>query len=120
MLYDVINVDAAVVYVMLAVTSQSPAVRLIDIMSRITPEDNERELAVATKVCINCPTFPAFVLSIALVPVTPLVVGLNAMVVAVTLPNTGLVKTDPEEPVKLPVPVFPDNGTFKLFIVAII
>ncbi len=55
----------------------------------------------------NSPTFPADALSFVAVPTIPPVVGLNATLVAVAAPRTGVTNVGDVDPAKFPLPVAP-------------
>jgi hypothetical protein len=98
-------------------TSQSPAVREIDVILMVAFVERTPE-AFGITLDTNSPTFPALALSAAVVPIIPPVVGLNANDVAVATPRIGVTNVGEVDPAKVPVPVWPLSETSTLLFVA--
>jgi hypothetical protein len=97
-------------------TSQSPAVKEIEVISADTVEVNETAAPTSTVLDISSPTLPAAASLFVVVPMMPEVL-LNVMLVALAAPRVGVTKVGDVEPAKLPVPVCPLNPTFTILLV---
>ena len=97
--------------VILPQTSQSPAVKLIDVRLVAVVVEIDVEDAKATVLDTYSPTSPAVTLSLVVVPTIPPVVGLKVMLVAIAAPSVGVVKVGLVDPTKLPIPDCPERET---------
>lgn len=85
-------------------TSQSPAVKLIEVKSFCVLLEIEIAEADAITLETNSPTLPVAVLSLVVVPTIPPVVGLKVTLVAVAAPKVGVTNVGLVVPAKDPVP----------------
>ena len=90
-------------------TSQSPAVKEMEVTFAATPVVKLGPPPITTKEKTISPTFPASALLFVVVPTIPPVVGLNVTLVAVAAPNVGVMKVGEVENTRLVlvVPVAP-------------
>lgn len=98
-------------------TSQSPAVREMDVMSLKAPLVVEIAPAANTVLDTNSPTLPVAALLLVTVPMTSPVLE-NARLVAEAAPNMGVTSVGELAPTNVPLPVEPFKLTFKILLVA--
>jgi hypothetical protein len=98
--------------------SQSPAVKLIEVMSLKAPLVVDMALPDKTVLETNSPTLPAAALLLVVVPTTSVVLE-NARLVALAAPNMGVTSVGELEPTKVPLPVDPLKERFSILLVAI-
>jgi hypothetical protein len=101
-------------------TSQSPAVRLIEVIFASVELVIDTGLPLAITLEINSPTVPDDALSLVVVPTIPPVVGLKVTDVAVAAPNVGVTRVGEVDPTKCTVPVCPDKVVLTELLVAMI
>ena len=98
-------------------TSQSPAVKLIEVTSAAVSVVNDTELENGIVLNMYSPTLPASALSLVVVPIIPAVEVKN-MLVAEATPIVEVTRLGEVEPTNAPVPLLPDN-VVSLIILAI-
>jgi hypothetical protein len=89
-------------------TSQSPAVKEIDVILAATPDDKDMALPINNTELTNSPTLPDAALLLVVVPIIP-EVEVKVKLVAEAAPSTGVTNVGDVEPTKLPVPVAPES-----------
>lgn len=100
-------------------TSQSPAVKEIDVTFAGAEFENDIADASNTVEDIVSPTIPAAALSFVVVPTIPPVLGLNAKLVPVAAPNVGVINVGDVPNTNAPVPVSPVTAAAKLALVGV-
>ena len=98
-------------------TSQSPAVKLMLVISADTVVVSDTAAPTNTVLDISSPTLPAAASLLVVVPMMPDVLE-NARLVAEAAPRTGVISVGDVAPTKFPVPVWPLNGVFTALFVA--
>ena len=112
-----VTVPAARTVQILPLTSQSPAVKLMLVISADTVVVSDTAAPTSTVLDISSPTLPAAASLLVVVPMMPDVLE-KARLVAEATPRTGVISVGDVAPTKFPVPVRPLNDVFTALFVA--